>query len=163
MLLLFFWLKNIKRWQKDDASVGYFCWVLPPGTSAGFFLQVIPKGTPASYFCWVLPPATSAKYFQQVLLPDASAKYFHQVLLPGSAGVCANCTTCSWETLTIPTSQLVAEEHGLFGGHESEVIRSWKLCYLRLSRWILLPTYILRKYYSYSPWYIYHLLTKDII
>ena len=159
MLLLFFWVKKHKKMAKRWC----FCRVFLLGTSACNFCRVLPSSDPNGDSCRVLLLGTSTGYFRQVLLPDASAKYFHQVLLPGSAGVCANCTTCSWETLTIPTSQLVAEEHGLFGSHESEVIWSWKLCYLRLSRWILLPTYILRKYYTYSPWYVYHLLTKDII
>ena len=120
-------------------------------------------GTSAGYLHLVPPPITSARYFCQVLPPSNFTGSFYQVLLLGSAGVCANCTNCSLEKLTIPTSQLVAEEHGLFGDHQSEVIRSFKLCYSPLSRWILLPTYILRKYYSYSPRYVYHLLTKEII
>ena len=36
----------------------------------------------------------------------------------------ANCATCSWETLTMLNPQFVAGEHGLFGGHESEDIRT---------------------------------------
>ena len=43
----------------------------------------------------------------------------HLVLLP----ICAKCATCSWEILTLFNLQLVvAGEHGLFGGHESEDI-----------------------------------------
>ena len=36
----------------------------------------------------------------------------------------ANCATCSWETLTMINPQFVAGEHVLFGGHESEDIRT---------------------------------------
>ena len=43
----------------------------------------------------------------------------HLVQLP----ICAKCATCSWEILTLLNLQLVvAGEHGLFGGHESEDI-----------------------------------------
>ena len=36
----------------------------------------------------------------------------------------ANCATCRWETLTMLNPQLVAGEHGLFGGHESKEIQT---------------------------------------
>ena len=45
---------------------------------------------------------------------------FHRTF--GSVDVFASCTTCSYDTLTISTSILVAREHDYFGGHESEVI-----------------------------------------
>ena len=38
--------------------------------------------------------------------------------------ICANCATCRWETLTMLNPQLVAGEHGLFGGHESKEIQT---------------------------------------
>ena len=60
---------------------------------------------------------------------DASVR-----LLPGSAGVCANCGTFGWETLTIPTSQLVAGEHSLFEVQESEVIRTLYITYIPASQ-----------------------------
>ena len=44
----------------------------------------------------------------------------------GAAGhICANFATCSWEPLTMLNPQFVAEEHGLFGGHKSEDIRTF--------------------------------------
>ena len=39
--------------------------------------------------------------------------------------ICANCATCSWEPLTMLNPQFVAGEHGLFGGHKSEDIRTF--------------------------------------
>ena len=49
----------------------------------------------------------------------------------GTAGhICANFATCSWEPLTMLNPHFVAGEHGLFGGHKSEDIRTffdWKL------------------------------------
>ena len=38
--------------------------------------------------------------------------------------ICANFATCSREQLTIRNPHFVAGEHGLFGGHESEDIRT---------------------------------------
>ena len=38
--------------------------------------------------------------------------------------ICANFATCRWETLTMLNPQLVAGEHGLFGGHESKEIQT---------------------------------------
>ena len=38
--------------------------------------------------------------------------------------ICANCSTCSWETLTMLNTQLVTGKHGLFWGHESEDIQT---------------------------------------
>ena len=38
--------------------------------------------------------------------------------------ICANFATCSREPLTMLNPQFVAREHGLFGGHESEDIRT---------------------------------------
>ena len=38
--------------------------------------------------------------------------------------VFANCTTCSRKKLSMLNPQLVAGEHGLFGGNESEDIRT---------------------------------------
>ena len=44
----------------------------------------------------------------------------------GTAGhICANFATCSWEPLTMLNPQFVAGEHGLFGGHKSEDIRTF--------------------------------------
>ena len=46
----------------------------------------------------------------------------------GAAGhICANFATCSWEPLTMLNPQFVAGEHGLFGGHKSEDIRTFLL------------------------------------
>ena len=46
---------------------------------------------------------------------------------PNTTNIFANCATCSWETLTMLSPQLVAGEHGLFGAmstsHESEDIQ----------------------------------------
>merc|ERR1712235_57307 len=43
----------------------------------------------------------------------------------GAAGhICANFATCSWQPLTMLNPQFVAGEHGLFGGHKSEDIRT---------------------------------------
>ena len=39
--------------------------------------------------------------------------------------ICANFATCSWEPLTMLNPQFVAGEHGLFGGHKSEDIRTF--------------------------------------
>ena len=66
----------------------------------------------ARYFCWVLPPGTSSGYFRRLLLLFA---------------------------LTMPTSQLVAGEHGhgVFGGHESEVIRTFYMKYCIFLRVLL--------------------------
>ena len=38
--------------------------------------------------------------------------------------ICADCATCSSETLNMLNPQIEAGEHGLFGGHESEDIRT---------------------------------------
>ena len=47
-------------------------------------------------------------------------------MLLGAAGhICANFATCSWEPLAMLNPQFVAGEHGLFGGHKSEDIRSF--------------------------------------
>ena len=44
----------------------------------------------------------------------------------GAAGhICANFATCSCEQLTMLNPQFVAGEHGLFGGHKSEDIRTF--------------------------------------
>ena len=44
----------------------------------------------------------------------------------GAAGqICANFATCSWEPLAMLNPQFVAGEHGLFGGHKSEDIRTF--------------------------------------
>ena len=46
--------------------------------------------------------------------------------LLGAAGhICANFATCSWEPLTMLNPHFVAGEHGLFGGHKSEDIRTF--------------------------------------
>ena len=43
----------------------------------------------------------------------------------GAAGqICANFATFSWEPLTMLNPHFVAGEHGLFGAHESEYIRT---------------------------------------
>ena len=48
--------------------------------------------------------------------------------LLGTAGhICANFATCSWEPLTMINPHFVAGEHGLFGGHKSEDIRTFFL------------------------------------
>jgi len=39
--------------------------------------------------------------------------------------ICANFATCSWEPLAMINLQFVAGEHGLFGGHKSEDIRTF--------------------------------------
>ena len=139
----------LKAWS--DTSAGYFRLVLPSsnpkedscwvsGTSAAYFCQVLAS---AAYFCRVPPPSTSAGYFCQVLPPSTFTGYFYQVLLPGTSTryfcwvllvFVLIAQLAAWKKLTIPTSQLVAEEHGLFGDHQSEVIRSFKLCYSPLSR-----------------------------
>ena len=47
-------------------------------------------------------------------------------MLLGAAGhICANFATCSWEPLTMLNPHFVAGEHGLFGGHKSEDIRTF--------------------------------------
>ena len=44
----------------------------------------------------------------------------------GAAGhICANFETCSLEPLTMLNPLFVAGEHGLFGGHKSEDIRTF--------------------------------------
>ena len=44
----------------------------------------------------------------------------------GAAGhICANFATCYWEPLTMLNPQFVAGEHGLFGGHKSEDVRTF--------------------------------------
>ena len=44
----------------------------------------------------------------------------------GAAGhICANFATCNWEPQTIIIPHFVAGEHGLFGGHKSEDIRTF--------------------------------------
>ena len=46
----------------------------------------------------------------------------------GTAGhICANFATCSWELLTMLNPHFVAWEHGLFGSHKSEDIRTFLL------------------------------------
>ena len=43
----------------------------------------------------------------------------------GAAGqICANFATCGWEPLSMLNPYFVAGEHGLFGAHESEDIRT---------------------------------------
>ena len=44
--------------------------------------------------------------------------------------ICANCATCRWETLTMLNPQLIAGEHGLFGGHESKAIQTFLMGFL---------------------------------
>ena len=58
---------------------------------------------------------------------------FHRTF--GSVGVFASCATCSYDTLTISTSILVAREHDYFGGHVSEVIWAFleKIMTLKIS------------------------------
>ena len=52
----------------------------------------------------------------------------HHWALLGTAGhICANFATCSWEPLTMLNPHFVAGEHGLFGGHKSEDIRTFLL------------------------------------
>ena len=47
-------------------------------------------------------------------------------MLLGAAGlICANFATCSWEPLVMLNPQFVAGEHGLFGDHKSEDIRTF--------------------------------------
>ena len=41
-----------------------------------------------------------------------------------SGHICANFATFSWELLSMLNLHFVAGEHGLFGGHESEDIRT---------------------------------------
>ena len=44
----------------------------------------------------------------------------------GAAGhICAYFATCSWKPLTMLNPHFVAGEHGLFGGHKSEDIRTF--------------------------------------
>ena len=46
------------------------------------------------------------------------------VLLGATGHISANFATCSWEPLSMLNLHFVAGEHGLFGGHESEDIRT---------------------------------------
>ena len=46
-------------------------------------------------------------------------------LLGTTGHICANFATCSWEPLTMLNPHFVAGEHGLFGGHKSEDIRTF--------------------------------------
>ena len=46
------------------------------------------------------------------------------VPLGATGHICANFATCRWEPLTMLNPHFVAGEHGLFGGHESEDIRT---------------------------------------
>ena len=56
--------------------------------------------------------------------------------LLGAAGhICANFATCSWELLTMLNPHFVAGEHGLFGGHKSEDIRTFFIYFLSLSKY----------------------------
>ena len=43
---------------------------------------------------------------------------------PNTTNIFANCATCSWETLTMLSPQLVAGKHSFFWDHESEDIRT---------------------------------------
>ena len=45
--------------------------------------------------------------------------------VPARVHICANFATCSWEPLAMLNLQFVAGEHGLFGGHKSEDIRTF--------------------------------------
>ena len=49
------------------------------------------------------------------------------VPLGATGHICANFATCSWELLTMLNPHFVAGEHGLFGGHKSEDIRTFSL------------------------------------
>ena len=42
----------------------------------------------------------------------------------GAGQICANFATFNWEPLTMLNPHFVAGEHGLFGAHESEDIRT---------------------------------------
>ena len=57
-----------------------------------------------------------------VLLGASSGR---RALLGAAGHICANFATCSWEPLTMLNPQFVAGEHGLFGGHKSEDIRTF--------------------------------------
>ena len=46
------------------------------------------------------------------------------VLLGATGHISTNFATCSWEPLSMLNLHFVAGEHGLFGGHESENIRT---------------------------------------
>ena len=46
------------------------------------------------------------------------------VLLGATGHISANFATCNWEPLSMLNLHFVAGEHGLFGGHESEDIRT---------------------------------------
>ena len=69
--------------------------------------------------------ASTAQGSCQVLLLSTSSGYFRRLLL--------------LFVLTMPTSQLVAGEHGhgVFGGHESEVIRIFYMKYCKFLRVLL--------------------------
>ena len=45
--------------------------------------------------------------------------------LGAAVHICANFATCSCKPLTMLNPQFVAGEHGLFGGHKSEDIRTF--------------------------------------
>ena len=77
-------------------------------------------GAPRSSI-WVQPgPRWSALVFAGQRWSALVGAGRHLVQQP----ICVKCATCTWEILTLLNLQLlvVAGEHGLFGGHESEDI-----------------------------------------
>ena len=67
----------------------------------------------------------------------------HHWALLGTAGhICANFATCSWEPLTMLNPQFVAGEHGLFGGHKSEDIRTFFKGFCLRIFWNIVPMHI---------------------
>ena len=86
--------------------------------------------------CWFLPWALTGALTRALTRwpPLAAAEHcwlplgavVHCWVPLGAAGhICANFATCSWEPLTMLNPQFVAGEHGLFGGHKSEDIRTF--------------------------------------
>ena len=62
---------------------------------------------------------------QSKCLALLGAAWHRRLLLGTATHICANFATCSWEPLTMLNPHFVAGEHGLFGGHKSEDIRTF--------------------------------------
>ena len=80
-----------------------------PGSGLGF----------DSGFRWPLVDAA------EHCLPPLGAAGSCWMLLGAAGHICANFATFSLEPLTMLNPQVVAGEHGLFGGHKSEDIRTF--------------------------------------
>ena len=70
-------------------------------------------------------------YSYQTFIPNDIYSYwtfipnFISNLQIAAGHICANFAICSWELLIMLNPHFVAGEHGLFGGHKSEDIRTF--------------------------------------